>query len=229
MAYDFFMDGVQLPIAPPSLKIKTKNQNKTITLINEGEVNILKTPGLSEITFDLRVPQTKYPFAQYPSGFKGASYYLNLLERLKTQKGSGKKYKPFQFIVSRVLPSGKSLFDTNIKVSLENYEVNEKAEDGFDLIISVTLKQYRPYGTKTVQIAPAPTPAAAPVAQAVQDRPAETAPKHTTYTVVAGDCLWNIAKKFLGNGARYTEIYDLNRDKIKNPNLIYVGQVLVMP
>lgn len=229
MAYSFFLDGVQLPIAPPSLKIKIKNQNKTITLINEGEVNVLKTPGLSEVTFDVRIPQTKYPFAQYSSGFKGASYYLNLLERLKTQKDSDGKYIPFQFIVSRVLPNGKSLFDTNIKVSLENYEINEEAEDGFDVVISLTLKQYRAYGTKTVKITPPPTPEAAPVAQTVQERPAETAPQPTTYTVVSGDCLWNIAKKYLGNGARYTEIYELNKDKIKNPNLIYVGQVLVMP
>lgn len=44
-----------------------------------------------------------------------------------------------------------------------------------------------------------------------------------------GDCLWNIAKALLGSGSRYTEIYNLNKDKIKNPNLIYAGQVLRIP
>lgn len=50
-----------------------------------------------------------------------------------------------------------------------------------------------------------------------------------TYTVVKGDCLWNIAKKFYQKGALYTKIYNANKDKIKNPNLIYPGQVLTIP
>ena len=54
-------------------------------------------------------------------------------------------------------------------------------------------------------------------------------PKTRTYTVKSGDCLWRIAQKLLGSGSRYTEIYNLNRSKIKNPNLIYPGQVLTIP
>nr|WP_300838902.1 phage tail protein [uncultured Acetatifactor sp.] len=50
-----------------------------------------------------------------------------------------------------------------------------------------------------------------------------------TYVVVKGDCLWTIAKKFYGNGAQNTRIYNANRDKIKNPNLIYPGQALTIP
>ena len=50
-----------------------------------------------------------------------------------------------------------------------------------------------------------------------------------TYTVKRGDCLWNIAKRFYGNGAKYTRIYDANTNKIANPNLIYPGQVFVIP
>lgn len=49
------------------------------------------------------------------------------------------------------------------------------------------------------------------------------------YEVVKGDCLWNIAKKYLGDGARWGEIYELNKGEISNPSLIYVGQQLVMP
>ena len=53
------------------------------------------------------------------------------------------------------------------------------------------------------------------------------APVKKTYTVVEGDCLWNISKKFCGDGARYTEIASANN--IKNPDLIYPGQVFVIP
>jgi len=49
------------------------------------------------------------------------------------------------------------------------------------------------------------------------------------YTVVKGDCLWNIAKKFYGSGVKYTIIYNANKGIIKNPSLIYPGQVLTIP
>lgn len=60
---------------------------------------------------------------------------------------------------------------------------------------------------------------------------AKTAVKTSSdsYVVVKGDCLWNIAKKFYGSGAQYTRIYNANKNKIKNPNLIYPGQVLIIP
>ena len=50
-----------------------------------------------------------------------------------------------------------------------------------------------------------------------------------TYTVKKGDCLWNIAKQFYGDGSKYKKIYDANTKKIADPNLIYVGQVFVIP
>jgi nucleoid-associated protein YgaU len=50
-----------------------------------------------------------------------------------------------------------------------------------------------------------------------------------TYTVVHGDTLSGIAKHFYGNAGRWHEIYNANTDKIKNPSLIYPGQVFVIP
>ncbi|MCW5744185.1 MAG: LysM peptidoglycan-binding domain-containing protein [Alphaproteobacteria bacterium] len=48
-------------------------------------------------------------------------------------------------------------------------------------------------------------------------------------TVVRGDNLWNIARGALGGGERYTAIYEANRSQIRDPNLIYPGQVFVIP
>ena len=50
-----------------------------------------------------------------------------------------------------------------------------------------------------------------------------------TYTVVAGDSLSKIAKKIYGDGSRWKEIFEANKDKIKNPDLIHPGQVLKIP
>ena len=49
------------------------------------------------------------------------------------------------------------------------------------------------------------------------------------YTVVKGDCLWKIARNELGDGLRWGEIYDANRSDIRDPNLIYPGQVFLIP
>ncbi|HKB86425.1 MAG TPA: LysM peptidoglycan-binding domain-containing protein [Ignavibacteriaceae bacterium] len=59
----------------------------------------------------------------------------------------------------------------------------------------------------------------------------QEAPQEWNYTVVTGDCLWNIAKKqdYYGNGFAWPKIYKANRDKIKNPDLIYPKQVFTIP
>ena len=49
------------------------------------------------------------------------------------------------------------------------------------------------------------------------------------HTVKKGDTLWAIAKKYYGNGAQYTKIYNANKSIIKNPDLIYVGQKFLIP
>ena len=220
--YYFYLDKLLLPIAPEKLQLKIGNNNKTLTLINEGEINILKKAKLTEIDFDVLLPNVKYPFATYNNNFQNASYFLENIEKLKTSE------KPFQFIVSRKMPSGKILFDTNIKVSLEDYTITEDVEEGFDVKVSIKLKQYKDYSTKTVQIT-IKQERPRPVVVQTPSRPATTAPTTRTYTVVKGDCLWNIAKKYYGNGSQYTRIYNANRDKIKNPSLIYPGQVFVIP
>jgi nucleoid-associated protein YgaU len=50
-----------------------------------------------------------------------------------------------------------------------------------------------------------------------------------TYTVKSGDSLSKIAKHVSGDANSWHKIYDANRDKIKNPDLIHPGQVLTIP
>lgn len=49
------------------------------------------------------------------------------------------------------------------------------------------------------------------------------------YTVKSGDTLSLLAARFLGSAHRWPEIYELNKSKIQNPELIYPGQVLAIP
>ena len=223
--YNVYLDTMLCPVAPEKLQLKIANKNKTLVLINEGEINILKKAGLTEISFDLLLPNVQYPFATYTSGFRKANYYLEKLEELKVSQ------EPFKLKIIRRFPDGKMIFDTNMKVSLEDYSPQDDAKIGFDVKVSVKLKQYRDYSTKTCNIQFASSKPKIATPQPARQTENSPAPKveNKTYTVVKGDCLWNIAKKFYGNGSQYTKIYNANTDKIKNPNLIYPGQVLTIP
>ena len=54
-------------------------------------------------------------------------------------------------------------------------------------------------------------------------------PEIKSITVNSGDSLWRISSKFYGEGIRYTVIYRANSGQIRDPNLIYPGQVFVVP
>ena len=61
--YDFYLKKCLLPVTPQKLEIKINNANDTVTLINEGEINILKTAALTDIEFECEIPQVKQPYA----------------------------------------------------------------------------------------------------------------------------------------------------------------------
>lgn len=59
----------------------------------------------------------------------------------------------------------------------------------------------------------------------------KAAPPHEgrTHTVKPGESLSKIAKHYYGDASRWPEIYEANRDKIKDPDLIHPGQEFVIP
>lgn len=67
---------------------------------------------------------------------------------------------------------------------------------------------------------PAPPPAAVPVAEE---------PEAQFYTVVKGDTLGKISKHFYGDAMKYPVIFEANKPMLKNPDLIFPGQVLRIP
>jgi len=231
--YALYLDGVQFPVVPSDVKLKIKNQNKTITLINDGEVSQLKSPGLTDISFKLLLPQLqRYPFAAYPNGFRRAEYYLGVLERLKTGK------EPFQFILSRTY-GRTSLYDTNMTVSLEDYEIQESASYGSDVMVEVKLKQAKIPTTKTLDIKVEPEGTKTATVEEV--RPTVGKKAAESHTIKSGETLIYIAKAELQDSGRWKELYQLNKEVIesaakahgesgsRNGSLIYPGTVLQLP
>jgi nucleoid-associated protein YgaU len=66
-----------------------------------------------------------------------------------------------------------------------------------------------------------------PATQAAAAAPAQ--PEERYYVIEKGDTLWAIAKKFLGNGNRYPEVFEANREVIIDPDKIFPGQKIVIP
>ncbi len=88
--------------------------------------------------------------------------------------------------------------------------------------------------------APKPSAAATPAppassAQTPSPSPSATPPTDVvvadvrTTTVVRGDNLWDLARRFYGDGTRFRQIYAANASQIRDPNLIYIGQIFVVP
>lgn len=214
MSYTCYLNGVQWP-TPEKLTVKIKGQNKTLILLNEGEINFLRAPGLTEIVVPFTLPML--------SGTLSPEYYLSILEKLKTGKTTA------WFKLVRLSPNGHTLYDTNMKVSVEDYNIAEDAKEGLDVSVDVNLKQWRSYGTKTITVEQPAAKEEKATVSVTKERDASTAPTTKTYTVKKGDTLWAIAAKYYGSGAQYNKIYNANTDKISNPNLIYPGQVFTIP
>ena len=74
---------------------------------------------------------------------------------------------------------------------------------------------------------PFATAAAVPTDEGPQA--AAVVPKVGTTVVSRGDSLWRISRVTYGSGMRYAVVYKANRDRIRNPDRIYPGQVFVLP
>jgi len=59
--------------------------------------------------------------------------------------------------------------------------------------------------------------------------PAPPSPVSRFHIVLPGQTLWGLAQKYYGNGLEWRRIWDVNREKIKNPNIIYPLQRLLIP
>ena len=112
--------------------------------------------------------------------------------------------------------------NTNINVVIEDLEFEEDAEEyGRDIMCNITLKEWKPYSTKRYNITENED-GTATVNQTKNRATTKVSPQ--SVKVKAGDTLWSLCKKYLGDGSKYKEVAKLNG--ISNPNLIYPSQVI---
>lgn len=222
MSYAIFFDKdnvtYRLPVNPEQLEMQSNQATEKYNILKLGEIVVPTHDELKTYTFETEFPRQANQYVTSTKDFRGPDFWLNLIEKWRAKK------EPVRFIATNGLTK-----DINTLVLIQSYSVTEKAGEEGDKYVSFELIEYKEYSKKVTKITnvqkkPRVVPAVpAPPAP----KPAQTTVR--TYTIVSGDTLWAIAKKYYGNGAQYTKIYEANKNIISNPNLIYPGQKVVIP
>lgn len=202
----------RFPVLPEQIKVSYGTSNTNMKVCGVGEVTIVQDTDAAQISFSSFFPKTYFSgcaFNDIPSP-KSAD---NEIKRMMNSKTPSKL----------VLSGGMGI---SMYVTIESYESWEVGGDPGTIQFSIKLKEYREVKLRQIKVNITQKKAkVTAIASRVDPQPAVK-----TYTVVRGDCLWNIAKKFYGSGAKYTVIYNANKGVIGgNPNLIYPGQVFTIP
>ena len=207
--------NILLPVTPKEYDIANEMIFETIEMARIGDVNLPTHKRLKIVTIEgFFSVNENYSFLNRNTiGASNAMDYVNYLNKWLDNK-----------VLIRLIITDEITSKCNMICKIESLKYSQN--DGTDDInYMLVIREYKSLNAVT-KVVNNTTVNNTPTV-----RPVENAPKtnNRTYTVQSGDCLWNIALKFYGNGNKYTVIYDANRDKIKNPSIIYVGQVLTIP
>lgn len=198
---------ILLPMNPESVTVATGSCMNTFEVLDLGEVSLPRGTQLDRIMWDGILPGESRKNASYVRNWQDPK---NIVKDIETWKNNGTKV--------RLLVTETPI---NQDVYISEFKHIWRGGHG-DCQYEISLVQARDLVVR-VQPGQAPKPKPPP-------RPSPPPPK--TYTVKKGDTLWDIAVKFLKNGARWPEIYNIPANKKvigPNPNLIYPGQVLQIP
>ena len=130
-------------------------------------------------------------------------------------------------------------FSLNIYAVITSYTATEEGGDVGTISYSITLKEYR---SVTIKKYTKPnTKKKAPAKQTKTKKRVNNTQKKKTYKIKQGDCLWNIAKRYYGDGKKCTKIYNVNKSVLnkaakkhgysncRNGNLIFPGTTITIP
>ena len=199
-----------IPVLPSKLKVTSAGDNDTDTVLGLGEVLILRQKRLRTVSWDSFFPAHSAPYAP-----RTITPPLELVRAIQAARDA---LQPV-----RLLITGTDL-DINIRMGIESFDYEERSGELGDLYYSIKLSEWKDYSPRRI-VLQEKKPTAKDPSRAGQPN---GMPK--TYTVVKGDCLWYIAKRFYGKGGEWPKIYSANKAIIGgNPNLIYPGQVFTIP
>lgn len=199
-----------IPVLPSKLKVTSAGDNDTDTVLGLGEVLILRQKRLRTVSWDSFFPAHSAPYAP-----RTITPPLELVRAIQAARDA---LQPV-----RLLITGTDL-DINIRMGIESFDYEERSGELGDLYYSIKLSEWKDYSPRRIVLQEKKPTAKDP------SRAGQPSGMPKTYTVVKGDCLWYIAKRFYGKGGEWPKIYSANKAIIGgNPNLIYPGQVFTIP
>lgn len=202
--------NLTIPINPEQISPTRSAENTTIDIIGIGKSTRKGEPSLKKISIESFFPgQNSY----YYTGVLPKTC-IEFIEEIWYAENTNNN-------VAKIVTLGLPI-DLNMYFVIDSFIYDYKAGEEEDIYYKLEITEYRPYGVKTVDIDLSGLAAARATSTAVQNPPVSSQSANNTYTVVKGDCLFNIAKACTGNGNNWRALYDLNKAVIgKNPNLIY--------
>jgi len=207
---------VALSMLPNSVKLKASGKFQSYDIINAGDIKIPKGQKLTDISWSNAIlPGAKRKNASYikRQHWKAPNEIISTFE---SWRKNGTRLK---------LMVTETVINHDVYLDAFTAEATGGAGDYIYSISFIEAKDMMVYTVSELGMQPA-SPTNSNVSNTTRPEP----PKATTYTVVKGDNLWAIAKKYLGNGNRYMEIYNANKVAIgSNPSLIRAGQVFTIP
>lgn len=204
---------IRFPMLPEKISLGADAKFMTYNIISLGDVKIPRGKGVEEVEWSGTFPAESRKNLSFIREFTQAD---SLIKILRTHRDKGSR--------CTLLITGTCI---NLTVYISKFTGKYIGVGDFQYEIKLIVAQeIKIYTTKELKISN-PKPARTASKKTAKKKATES--KTINYTVKSGDCLWRIAQKYLGNGARYMEIYNLNKDKIKNPDLIYDGQVIRVP
>lgn len=218
MAYAiFFTDDkatYRLPVNPEEIEETISLAIEEFEVLKLGQIAVPTHLELRKYSFECELPNNIYNYVETPNKFKNADYYIGKFKRCMKLK------LPVQFIASNDISN-----DINILVLIDEMVITEKAGEEGDKYVQFSLLEYRPFNKQV-----APLKVNRETGKKTKTTPATANPKSAGNHVVAkAETLWSIAKKYYGDGSKCNIIFNANKDKIKNPNMISVGQKLKIP
>ncbi|MEF2964930.1 LysM peptidoglycan-binding domain-containing protein [Paenibacillus sp. M1] len=216
-------EEIALPVLPDKIEFSEAGNSKAYEISGLGEINIIKNMKPVEIAFDGLLPARWFPGAAIPreEAWLPPSFYLKKIQDWR------KKKLPVKIVVNL------TGMEVSLFVSIEKFTWSESGGAVGDIQYQISLKEYRAFSARKVQVAE-------PAAAAQTGTETSTAPANTparpdtrvqpkTYTLVAGDSLWKVAKRFLGDGAKYKQIQTLNGIKDSELKKLPIGKVIKLP
>jgi nucleoid-associated protein YgaU len=208
-------EGFDLPVLPGEIGASVGGDGSGHDVVGMGKINVIKDRELAEYTIESIFPAQRYPYVTAAELLEPRQYIDYIMRWWETKR-------PIRFVYT-----GPTL-EINTPASIESFEWKEKAGAPGDIEFSLKLKEYRFYAAQRVQPAASPSGGAVRISKAPPKR-ADDRVQPKTYTLAAGDTLWAVAQKALGDGSRWREIQKLNGLSDAQLKKLPVGMKLKLP